>query len=709
MNKSLKIFACSLLLILMAANVRAGALEKGFEALKIHDYFKAKGIFYKVLKKDSAAASYGLSVIYSRNNNPFYNLDSALLYSKLSVSIFMERTSEKQRVKYKLLNVDSNSVNEQRIVVDRKCFFLAKEKNTIKAFDYFILKNDGAVEVKKAIAFRNQLAYAAAKETNSSQAYKSFMETYPQAEQIDEVDARYQKRLFKEYTAEGTLESNVRFIKEQSNNFYVTEAQKNVYKLATKDKTVKTYTDFIESYPNNPSVSRAWRNIYNLSTQVRNSKNIKSFLNKYPDYPFKDELEEDYILSSMKYYPIKRNDKWGFVNEGLNVVVPIIYASVSDFSEGVAIAELNGKLGFIDKKNNQLISFEYEEVEPFKNGLAVVGNEDKYGVINRLGEVIVPLMYDEIGETSNKFISVELDGEYGFINRKGDLIVGLQYETVGDFNNGIAYVKEKGLYGIIDTSLLYVVKPKFEWIDNLKDNFIRVRENGLYGAIDLKGEYVVSPVFNQLTEVENGFVMAVDGEEYNYLRANGETASDMSFPKSEGAVSWGVFDEHGYARVMVKGKFGLIDTTGKRFVPALFEDIGHVSSGMIAVKRHNKWGYCDYNTKLKIPYSFNSADHFVGELAIVQKEGLYGIIDKKGTYLMEPSYEEISWFYNGLLLVKENGLYGIIGIDKTIVLDSQYEKIEFTEDKKLLRLYSASSFEYRPVVEVLGLSISEEK
>ena len=70
MKGILKIIFGLLIIFCFTKNVKAGGLDKGFEALNIHDYFKAKQLFYKSLKKDSAAASYGLSVIYGRNNNP---------------------------------------------------------------------------------------------------------------------------------------------------------------------------------------------------------------------------------------------------------------------------------------------------------------------------------------------------------------------------------------------------------------------------------------------------------------------------------------------------------------------------------------------------------------------------------------------------------------------------------------------------------------
>lgn len=53
-----------LLVILLVNGLEAANLTKAFEALSIHDYFKAKKIFEKGLKKQTTESAYGLSLIY---------------------------------------------------------------------------------------------------------------------------------------------------------------------------------------------------------------------------------------------------------------------------------------------------------------------------------------------------------------------------------------------------------------------------------------------------------------------------------------------------------------------------------------------------------------------------------------------------------------------------------------------------------------------
>lgn len=684
------------------ANLFCNGIGNAFEALEIHDYFKAKKLFYKNIKRKPAASAYGLSIIYSRNNNPFYNLDSALFYVKLSEISYYQKTSEKNKIKIKLLGVDTITICALADKVDALCFESANQKNSIVSYNHFIKNNSTALQLSQAIQNRNQLAYNQTLKVNTSYAYKNFIATYPNAKQVNDAKARYDKQLFKEYTIDNSLESNVKFLQEQPQSFYTKRAQENVYEIATKSKTVSAYYNFIKQFPNNPSVPKAWRNIYNLSTQIRTPQNIKKFLKTYPDYPYKEELEQDYILANTQYFKIQTKNKWGFVNDSLELKIKPTYEWVSDFSEGAAAVMLNEKVGFINKNNTTVIAFDYDEAEPFVNGLAIVGKNDKYGLINRTGEIIVPIIYDEIGPTNNEFISIELNEKYGFIDTKGNLKVGLQYQSVGDFNNGIAYVKQNDKYGIIDTNLYYVIKPKYEWIDNLENDFIRIRENNLYGVIDAKGNYIVKPIYSQLTEVENGLAMVVKDSKYGYIKSDGSIAIPIELVYQEGVINWGMFNKNKYARVITENKFGMIDTLGNKFMPALFEDVGEMNDDLIAIKRNGSWGYCDYDIKLRIPYNYDYASGFTDNMAIVKKDDLYGVIDKKGSYIIEPIYEEIEWFKGNLLLVKQNGLYGLINLRAEAILPIQYVKIEMLNKSSLLKLYTKNGFIYKKVKDVFS-------
>ena len=81
------------------SNVKANVISKAFSALKAYNYFEAKKLFEKIIQKETAAASYGLSIIYQRSDNPFSNIDVAYKFILNSESSFQLLT-EKNKIIY---------------------------------------------------------------------------------------------------------------------------------------------------------------------------------------------------------------------------------------------------------------------------------------------------------------------------------------------------------------------------------------------------------------------------------------------------------------------------------------------------------------------------------------------------------------------------------------------------------------------------------
>src|SRR5690606_26379583 len=232
-------------------------LNKSFSALEIHDYFKAKKYFQKSIKKHRVPASYGLSIIYYRDNNPFYNLDSALKYIQ-DATYYFPKLTEKKKLKYSNLGVDSMSIYHQHFLIDEKCFELATQLHSIEAYNKFIDCNINAVQLDKAIKLRNHLAFEAALKQKKSTAMEEFITTYPNAIEIVKAKSILDTLIYYENIQPNTIENNVRFIKNYPNNPFVPHAQQTIYELATSDKKESSFYKFIKSYPENPYTSTAW-------------------------------------------------------------------------------------------------------------------------------------------------------------------------------------------------------------------------------------------------------------------------------------------------------------------------------------------------------------------------------------------------------------------------------------------------------------------
>ena len=153
----------------------------------------------------------------------------------------------------------------------------------------------------------------------------------------------------------------------------------------------------------------------------------------------------------------KPSQKWGYLNSKGKTIIPFIYDSAEDFSEGLAAVSKgeyeNSKHGFIDKTGKTVIPFNYDYTGNFSEGLATIrkGSQEtgKYGVIDKNGKTIVAPKYDGyIAEFSEGMAAVHNKQEkYGFIDRSGKLVIPYKYniEYEGEsssFSNGKANVSD---------------------------------------------------------------------------------------------------------------------------------------------------------------------------------------------------------------------------------------------------------------------------
>lgn len=59
----------------------------------------------------------------------------------------------------------------------------------------------------------------------------------------------------------------------------------------------------------------------------------------------------------------------------------------------MAAVKKGDKWGFINENGEPVIPMEYDEAGYFKEGLACVGKGDKYGFIDKQGKVVIPIKY----------------------------------------------------------------------------------------------------------------------------------------------------------------------------------------------------------------------------------------------------------------------------------------------------------------------------
>ncbi len=328
---------------------------------------------------------------------------------------------------------------------------------------------------------------------------------------------------------------------------------------------------------------------------------------------------------------MKRNNdnKFGFVDDKGNQVIPAKYDNARDFNEADGLAPVcigcdftgvkrGGKWGYINIKGEEIVPLKYAQAYPFSNGLGRIRNSDSlcedcmWALINKKGKILTPFKYDEIRNPSEGYAVV---------------CVGL--------------AAKKPLYGIIDST----------------------------------GKEIVAPMYKNIGNYKNGFcsVQAINENKWGYLNKKGEVAIPIKyaigFPFSEGMACVGMKDS-------TMNKFGFIDVTGKEAIKCQYESASSFVNGLAKVKLNKKWTYINKAGKTISDFKYDMAMDFINDVTFVKMDNKWGLINKEDKKVVDFKYDEASGFRDGFAKVKIAGKVGFIDKTGKQIAECKYDKME---------------------------------
>ncbi len=128
------------------------------------------------------------------------------------------------------------------------------------------------------------------------------------------------------------------------------------------------------------------------------------------------------------------SNKYGYVNDSGDVIIPFKYTTAQKFKYGKAIVSLGSSYGIIDIEDRAVIPFEYSGFNPSYdyNVIAAADKSSKWGLIDFANNHLTKFMYDYIFDFHDDHAAVLYNGKYGVINTSGSLVVDINYSTSED-------------------------------------------------------------------------------------------------------------------------------------------------------------------------------------------------------------------------------------------------------------------------------------
>ena len=317
------------------------------------------------------------------------------------------------------------------------------------------------------------------------------------------------------------------------------------------------------------------------------------------------------------------------------------------------------KWGYIDNEGRAYIAPVYDFVLPFANGKAITVKENNWGVIDTEQHEIIPFQYHYIfylHESNTGYFQLALNNEkYGLVSLDGTEKVTPMYKKLGNVNDGLLWMKTGNKYTFISTNGDTITDNKMRKVRNYSDGMAAVlTKSGAWNYLNEKGELAFTDCFRNCGDFHNGLAWVLKNNKRGYISKDGKM---LIAPKYQAT---GDFNEQGLAIVgNRRGKFGIINTKGKKVKRCRFEEIHSYSEGIAIAKTKHRFVLINEKGKrIKSLSKYYEIEPFSEGFAAVRtlaKNGKigYGFIDKNGKEVIPTQYKTCYKFSNGVCVVGE--------------------------------------------------------
>lgn len=259
---------------------------------------------------------------------------------------------------------------------------------------------------------------------------------------------------------------------------------------------------------------------------------------------------------------VQQNDKYGFLDEALNLVIPCIYEDswFSGFSDGINAVKRHGRWGGIDVYGNKVIDFKYAEAFEFVEGLACVtkssDNIRTWEVIDKDANVITSYDCTYMDYNGSNILSVTTIGKRAYIDFDGNEIIPYEDTIIGLNHEDRIHFCQRDKQG-------YLSK---------------------FGFYDINGNVVVKPVYSDVNIFSEGRASVCKAHRYAYIDVDGNVKTPFEY-KDVGEFHEGLAYVQVFNEKQEKWFYTFIDTNGNQIIEPEFTSMNDFVNGHALVRK----------------------------------------------------------------------------------------------------------------------------
>ena len=555
------------------------------------------------------------------------------------------KSIEKMRV-FNSLYKGTASIQQSNELIEYLYYKISIEINTTQGFLDFLKMYPNNVKREFVLSKIHKIEYDLAVSKNEKSVYQNYLTTYPTSEFCDEIRNNIELLDYNKTKSSLEIVDFEEFMNTYSNSTYAQEIlmiyETLYYNDAINKREISQLNKFKMRYPTSKYISEIHATICDIAfenvTRINTMDAYKEFVKSFPNSKYDKEAKNKII----ELFPI----------------VPKLL--------------LNGNYKYIDKNTGLSINNkEYEKVNLFENNQVIVMQNSKYGVIDEHGRAIIPTQYDDVSRCTNPDLYlVTINNKMNVFNNEGrqllkadsDIELREQNNDFIGFNNRGKEYSDEGLpdylFRIVNKELVKYQCP-YDAIPEFNSTGIAIVSKGKTNEGDdpKLGLYaLINKDFQEIIPFKYDYIEQVNGyDELYYFNVGGSAG----------------YGEGGMMIVAQGGEWGLMKSTGKVLIPAVFD----------------KLEFLDLNNKTKSMCFLANRGRKISDSEEPNVAGNCGLIDINGNEIIPFEYQEIFVGLDNQFIVNKGGAIEFGRWGYTYIIGGKWGVVDISNMIKIPFIY----------------------
>ncbi|HBS87175.1 MAG: hypothetical protein A2W91_03070 [Bacteroidetes bacterium GWF2_38_335] len=398
-----------------------------------------------------------------------------------------------------------------------------------------------------------------------------------------------------------------------------------------------------------------------------------------------DTIYDEMVFQNNGLIKVKKDNKFGFIDNKGKTIIPVNYLYAHDFVNDSCKVYTLGDYHYIDKTGKKLGNCNYDNEYNLNDELKIVKvgvfyYSDLVGLTDKSGKEVISCIYDDLTKIGENRLIAQKEKLYGLVDFSGKIILPFEYQGIYPMENQTVQIIKNNINGVCDLNGNILLPVQFSsisgfapeiYVASTESNESYDNPSGKYAFYNSQGKMINGVIYDYIDFPSSGLAMFRRSGKYGFIN---EKLQEINYGKYDW-MPLGYYSERvgkGFRLVykgemdeqFSKGKFGLVDSTGKEIVP------------------------CKYNAILPFEET-GFARVFIGTVNAenVPLKGKYGLINDKGVQVVPNKYDQIYFENKGLFVVYngtvnewggvDKGKYGLMDNTGKLVFPIIYDQIDY--------------------------------